>query len=136
MGRTTNSTSKNNEQFGCVFRYRRKALLLCAALPALAAGSAYAQEKPANLPPVQVEAPKERAKPKQGATATPSAARRRTARATRAPKPNANPQTVAAPDDGNGPNNNPSGPPLQQAPGLGKTGTKLADLPSSVQIVP
>ena len=39
-------------------------------------------------------------------------------------------------DDGNGPNNNNSGPPLQQAPSLGKTGTKLADLPISVQIIP
>jgi iron complex outermembrane recepter protein len=39
-------------------------------------------------------------------------------------------------DDGNGPNNNNSGPPLQQAPALGKTGTRLADLPASVQIIP
>ncbi len=39
-------------------------------------------------------------------------------------------------DDGNGPNNNNSGPPLQQAPSLGKTGTKLEDLPASVQIIP
>lgn len=39
-------------------------------------------------------------------------------------------------DDGNGPNNNTSGPPLQQAPSLGKTGTRLRDLPASVQIIP
>ncbi len=43
---------------------------------------------------------------------------------------------VQTADDGNGPNNNNSGPPLQQAPSLGKTGTKLADLPASVQIIP
>jgi iron complex outermembrane recepter protein len=41
-----------------------------------------------------------------------------------------------AADDGNGPNNSNSGPPLQQVPTLGKTGTKLEDLPVSVQIIP
>ena len=96
--------------------------------------AARAQDNAINLPPVQVEAPKNRATPKQTATSTPSSARKRTARTNKPPKPNT--QTAAAPDDGNGPNNNTSGPPLQQAPGLGKTGTKLADLPSSVQIIP
>ena len=43
---------------------------------------------------------------------------------------------AAASDDGNGPNNSNSGPPLQQVPGVGKTGTRLADLPVSVQIIP
>jgi iron complex outermembrane recepter protein len=45
-------------------------------------------------------------------------------------------ELASVPDDGNGPNNNNSGPPLQQVPELGKTGTKIADLPVSVQIVP
>jgi len=43
---------------------------------------------------------------------------------------------VTVVDDGNGPNNNNSGPPLQQVPGVGKTGTKLADIPASIQIIP
>jgi iron complex outermembrane receptor protein len=98
-------------------------------------GGAWAQDNSSNLPPVQVEAPKNRATPKQGANSTPSTTRRRTARTNKPPKPNTA-QTVAAPDDGNGPNNNTSGPPLQQAPGLGKTGTKLADIPASVQVIP
>ena len=98
-------------------------------------GVARAQDNSNNLPPVQVEAPKNRATPKQTATVTPSQNRRRTARTNKPPKPDAA-QTAAAPDDGNGPNNNTSGPPLQQAPGLGKTGTKLADIPASVQIIP
>jgi iron complex outermembrane receptor protein len=98
-------------------------------------GVASAQDNSSNLPPVQVEAPKNRATPKQSANSPPSTARRRTARTNKPPKPNTA-QTAAAPDDGNGPNNNTSGPPLQQAPGLGKTGTKLADLPASVQIIP
>src|ERR1700761_4140034 len=99
MGQNPNSKSKNtksenNGQFGRIFRYRRQALLLCVALPALAAGSAHAQQKPSDLPPVQVDAPKERAKPKQAAT-TPSTARRSATRTTRSPKPNANTQTAA-----------------------------------------
>ena len=60
--------------------------------------------------------------------------RRRTARASQPPKPVT--QTANVVDDGNGPNNSNSGPPLQQAPSLGKTGTKLQDLPASVQIIP
>jgi iron complex outermembrane receptor protein len=97
-------------------------------------GVARGQDNSSTLPPVQVEAPKNRATPKQTATSTPSSARRRTARTNTPPKPGA--QSAAAPDDGNGPNNNTSGPPLQQVPGLGKTGTKLGDLPVSVQIIP
>jgi iron complex outermembrane receptor protein len=98
-------------------------------------GGAWAQDNSSNLPPVQVEAPKNRATPKQSANSTPSTTRRRTARTNKPPKPNTA-QTAAAPDDGNGPNNTTSGPPLQQAPGLGKTGTKLADIPASVQVIP
>ena len=63
-----------------------------------------------------------------------TAAKRRTAHANQPPKPPAPTASVA--DDGNGPNNNNSGPPLQQVPGLGKTGTKLADIPASIQIIP
>jgi iron complex outermembrane receptor protein len=94
-----------------------------------------AQENQTNLPPVHIDAPENRSAPKQkqktaAATAT---ARRRRANATPA-KPTA--QAAQAADDGNGPNNNNSGPPLQQVPSFGKTGTKLADLPVSIQIIP
>jgi iron complex outermembrane recepter protein len=94
-----------------------------------------AQENQTNLPPVHIDAPENRSAPKQkqktaAATAT---ARRRRANVTPA-KPTA--QAAQAADDGNGPNNNNSGPPLQQVPSFGKTGTKLADLPVSIQIIP
>jgi iron complex outermembrane recepter protein len=117
-------------------RTYRYAGFFCVALTALVPLSAQAQTaaQPTNLPPVQVEAPKNRPAPKQASASTKPAARRRTARANQPPKPAAQTATVA--DDGNGPNNNNSGPPLQQAPSLGKTGTKLADLPVSVQIIP
>ena len=130
----TSRVSKNNEQLSRILRYRY-AGLLCAALPAFSAGVARAQDNSSTLPPVQVEAPKNRATPRQtAATSTPST-RRRTAQTNKPPKPDTA-QTAAAPDDGNGPNNNTSGPPLQQVPGLDKTGTKLGDLPASVQIIP
>ena len=132
-GQDTRWPGKNSGQSGRIFRYRYSALL-CAALPALAAGPACAQNAPADLPPVQVEAPKERATPKQAAT-TSKPTQRRTARTNRPPKPVAE-TAAAAPDDGNGPNNNTSGPPLQQTPGMDKTGTKIADLPMTAQIVP
>lgn len=131
MGPNTNRVSR--EQSGCLSRYRYRALL-CAALPALAAGPSHAENQPASLPPVQVEAPKERATPRQTAATSKPTSQRRSARTNKPPKPAA--ETAAAPDDGNGPNNNTSGPPLQQAPGVGKTGTKLADIPASVQVVP
>jgi iron complex outermembrane recepter protein len=133
MGLGTSRLGKNNEHISRILRYRY-AGLLCAAVPAFSMGTAQAQDRSSTLPPVQIEAPKQRATPKQSANSTPSTVRRRTARTNRPPKPNT--QTAAAPDDGNGPNNNNSGPPLQQAPGLGKTGTKLADIPSSIQIIP
>jgi iron complex outermembrane recepter protein len=124
---------KNNEQLNRILRYRY-AGLLCAALPIFSMGAAQAQDNSNSLPPVEVEAPKNRATPKPNTTSTPSTARRRTARTRTPPKPNT--QTAAAPDDGNGPNNNTSGPPLQQVPGMDKTGTKLANLPMSAQIIP
>jgi iron complex outermembrane recepter protein len=96
---------------------------------------ASAQENPTTLPPVHVEAPQNRSAPKpKQASAAAAAAKRRVSHANQSPKP-ATP-TASVVDDGNGPNNNNSGPPLQQAPSLGKTGTKLADLPLSVQIIP
>jgi iron complex outermembrane receptor protein len=135
MGQGTVRLSKNNEQLSRILRYRY-AGLLCAALPVIAMSPARAQDSSTNLPPVQVEAPKNRTAPKQAANATPSTARRRAARTNKPPKPNTNTQTAAAPDDGNGPNNNTSGPPLQQVPEAGKTGTKVGDLPLTVQIIP
>src|SRR5580692_7606055 len=133
MRQGTNRLGKNNEQLNRILRYRY-AGLLCAALPIFSMGAAQAQDNSNSLPPVEVEAPKNRATPKPNTTSTPSTARRRTARTRTPPKPNT--QTAAAPDDGNGPNNNTSGPPLQQVPGMDKTGTKLANLPMSAQIIP
>jgi iron complex outermembrane receptor protein len=97
--------------------------------------TAGAQENPTSLPPVHVDAPRNRPAPKskQASTAA-AAAKRRTAHANQPPKPAA--RTASVVDDGNGPNNNNSGPPLQQAPALGKTGTKLGDIPASIQIIP
>ncbi|HUN95345.1 MAG TPA: TonB-dependent receptor [Bradyrhizobium sp.] len=114
----------------------RYAGFFCAALTALVPLSVQAQTtgQPTNLPPVQVEAPKDRPAPKRASATAKPAARRRTVRANLPPKLAA--QTANGADDGNGPNNNNSGPPLQQEPSLGKTGTKLQDLPVSVQIIP
>jgi iron complex outermembrane recepter protein len=96
--------------------------------------SAQAQARPATLPPVQIDAPKNRPAPRHLPATAARASKRRTARSNQPPKPAS--QAASAADDGNGPNNTNSGPPLQQAPSLGKTGTKLADLPVSVQIIP
>ena len=112
----------------------RYAGFFCIALSALLPGSSRAQENPTSLPPVQVDAPKQRAPQKQTSSAAKPSVRRRTVRSNQAPKPST--ETAAVVDDGNGPNNNTSGPPLQQAPSLGKTGTKLADIPASVQVIP
>jgi iron complex outermembrane recepter protein len=97
--------------------------------------SAEAQDAPGMLPPVQIEAPRNRPLPRRTPTTAAKPSKRRTARSSQPPKL-ANQAASAPPDDGNGPNNNNSGPPPQQAPSLGKTGTKLADLPVSVQIIP
>ena len=105
------------------------------ALPAFVPVSAQAQQSPTTLPPVQIDAPE---KPSGAAAARSDDGsegfERRTTRSNQPSKPAT--QTASVVDDGNGPNNNNSGPPLQQAPSLGKTGTKLADLPVSVQIIP
>jgi iron complex outermembrane receptor protein len=99
----------------------------------LVPASAQAQDNPTTLPPVQVEAPKNRTAQKHtSATAKPTV-QRTAVRSNQAPKPAA--QTASVADTGNGPNNNTSGPPLQLTPSLGKTGTRLEDLPASVQII-
>jgi iron complex outermembrane recepter protein len=107
-------------------------MALAAFVPATA--QAQTAETPTNLPPVQVDAPKSRPAQKQASSTAKPAAKPKTARSNQPPKPAA--QTTSVADDGNGPNNNNSGPPLAQAPSLGKTGTKLEDLPASVQIIP
>jgi iron complex outermembrane recepter protein len=113
----------------------RIAAFACIALSALAPTLASAQNAPANLPPVQVDAPKNRV-PHRRTAATPApTAKRRSARSNQSRNPTAQAANPVI-DTGNGPNNNNSGPPLQQAPSLGKTGTKLSDLPASVQIIP
>src|ERR1700678_3387860 len=92
-----------------------------------------AQEKPTTLPPVNVDAPQNSAasKPHQASTKRTTNAKRTAARSNQS-----KPVAQAAPDNGNGPNNTYSGPPLGQVASLGKTGTKLEDLPASVQIIP
>jgi iron complex outermembrane receptor protein len=114
----------------------RYAGFFCIALSAFVPDQAQAQAQanPTTLPPVQVDAPKDRQPQRRTAATTKPSAKRRTVRSNQAPRPAA--QTASAVDTGNGPNNNNSGPPLQQAPSLGKTGTKLEDLPVSVQIIP
>jgi iron complex outermembrane recepter protein len=121
---------------GQIRRLYRFAGVACVAFPALIPAPARAQEKPAALPPVDINAPPSRPAPKPQHASTPrtSGAKRTASRSNQPPKPPAS--AAAAVDDGNGPNNSNSGPPLQQAPSLGKTGTKLADLPASVQIIP
>src|ERR1700722_16868753 len=104
MRQGVNRLGKNNEQLNRILRYRY-AGLLCAALPVFSMGAAQAQDSSNSLPPVEVEAPKNRATPKPSTTSTPSTAQRRTARTSTPPKP-ATQTTAAAPDDGNGPNNN------------------------------
>jgi iron complex outermembrane recepter protein len=110
----------------------RYAGLFSATMLMLIPATGQAQEKPTTLPPVNVDAPQIRAasKPQQASTKRTTNAKRTAARSNQ-PKPVA--QTT--PDDGNGPNNTYSGPPLGQVASLGKTGTKLEDLPASVQII-
>jgi iron complex outermembrane recepter protein len=108
------------------------AVFLCA-LP-LIPDAAWAQDRSTALPPVQIDAPRNRPPKRSATTAATTTARRRTVRAAQPPRPAA--PAAAASDDGNGPNNSNSGPPLQQVPAVGKTGTRLADLPVSVQVIP
>ena len=120
-----------NNRRGCACRYAGS---FCLSLSVLVPALARAQDTtPTTLPPVQVEAPKNRTAQKHTSATAKPAARRTTVRSSQAPKPAA--QTVSAADTGNGPNNNTSGPPLQLTPSLGKTGTRLEDLPASVQII-
>lgn len=96
--------------------------------------TAQAQTGAATLPPVQVDVPKNRPAPKRAAAAKSGTARRRSVRTAQSARPVA--AAAVAADEGNGPNNSNAGPALQQVPGVGKTGTRLADLPATVQIVP
>lgn len=113
--------------------------MLCA-LPGLSLGfgaaTAQAQTAATALPPVQVDAPKNRPAPKRASVANTSTARRRNARTAQPSRPITATAASAASDNGNGPNNSNAGPPLQQVPGVGKTGTPLAQLPGTVQIIP
>jgi hypothetical protein len=108
--------------------------------PAAPPGTTSAQQTPLEPPPaavppgrrplpqINVQGPKRApAKPRQGAT-----------RQTNAPAvaaPTAPPAVQPPPDLGVGNTAGPTVPPLQQTPSLGKTGTKLEDLPTSVQII-
>jgi iron complex outermembrane recepter protein len=131
-----NRYAEASNSSGRIRRLYRFAGFLCLAFPALMPAPAQAQDKPAVLPPVDINAPQNRPAPKPQHASTPrtSGAKRTASRSNQPPKPATS--AAAAVDDGNGPNNSNSGPPLQQAPSLGKTGTKLADLPVSVQIIP
>ncbi len=87
------------------------------------------------LPPVSVTAPKPKPRPRTRPSDGPQSAARRNA----APNPATNPAAAPAtqPDGlGIGNTNATSVPALAQTPSLGKTGTQLGDLPSSVQIIP
>jgi iron complex outermembrane recepter protein len=124
------ATGISNSRRGYAYRYAGS---FCLSLSVFVPALAQAQDTPTTLPPVQVEAPKNRTAQKHtSATAKPTV-RRTAVRSNQAPKPAA--QTPIVADTGNGPNNNTSGPPLQLTPSLGKTGTRLEDLPASVQII-
>jgi iron complex outermembrane receptor protein len=105
---------------------------VCAIIAALGAASAQnaGAEPPdgTKLPQINVRAPKPAAaKPRQTST------RRTNGPAVAVPAAPAAAQPAA--DLGVGNNAGSTVPPLQQAPSLGKTGTKLEDLPTSVQII-
>jgi iron complex outermembrane recepter protein len=122
----------------CVFRSVRSGLSLgssvCAIVAAVGAASAQNAGPPAAppgdkpLPQINVQTPK-RAPPKPRRTSTGPTT-------PPAPAAPAAPAAVQAPPDlGVGNNAGSTVPPLQQTPSLGKTGTKLEDLPESVQII-
>jgi iron complex outermembrane recepter protein len=80
------------------------------------------------LPQINVQAPKRTAAPLRQSTT-------RRANAPADAGSAAPSRTQPSADLGVGNNAGPAVPPLQQAPSLGKTGTKLEDLPASVQII-
>ena len=116
------------------------AMALSAAPAGAQSASEPQQARPGEqLPPVSVTAP---ATKRHAATATPShradrgkPQRRPQQQAARAPAEAPSVQASGA-DSSSSLNAGNSGPALQQVPSLGKTGTKLEDLPASVQIVP
>jgi iron complex outermembrane recepter protein len=92
------------------------------------------------LPPVDVAAPVQKRRPAPSAPSR-RAERgppRRSARVARRAPQQVQPPSVQASgaDSSSAINAGNSGPPLQQVASLGKTGTKLGDLPASVQIIP
>jgi iron complex outermembrane recepter protein len=108
--------------------------LLCLA-NTLAAGAQDAAPAPGALPEIKVSAQKPTVKRAAKRAGPPTQTRRTpavTAAATGGPPAAGDAGTAGAPGAPNGV----SGPPLAQTPALGKTNTKLADLPSSVVIVP
>ena len=95
-----------------------------------------AQSDALQLPPLEIHEPvrKPRRTRNEAGSQADSAARRQRV-SERAPAATAPPSTAP---DGLGIGNSATNtvPPLQQAPALGKTGTKVGDLPASVQIIP
>jgi iron complex outermembrane recepter protein len=87
------------------------------------------------LPPLVVNEPKKKPKPARPRQTT--ATRTNARRASRStPPPAAQPASQVSDNLGIG-NQGGNGPPLlEQIPGLGKTGTKLEDIPVSIQIIP
>jgi iron complex outermembrane receptor protein len=116
----------------------RRAILLASTIIVccVEVSAARAQNSNTTLPPVEVQAPEKRKLPSRPRSRTQSAVagKRRTARSNQAPK-TTSPTASAGGTGGNGANDGQSGSPLQQTPALGKTGTKLEDLPVSVQII-
>jgi iron complex outermembrane recepter protein len=86
------------------------------------------------LPSVVVTAPKSKPKPRSATDRRPSVTRRANT-PTEATAP-ASPATQPSANLGIGNTAATTVPPLQQTPSLGKTGTKLENLPASVQIIP
>ena len=113
---------------------------MCLSIGAIPEGLAQVNEAPnpsdqRTLPPVVVTAPKSKPKPRPATDRRPSVTRRTNTPA-EAAAPTAPPATQPSADLGIGNTATTTVPPLQQAPSLGKTGTKLEDLPSNIQIVP
>src|SRR5262249_41452763 len=116
------------------------ALIAFGASPSRAQTAAPAQAAPAELPPVNVTAPENR---RRSVTPTPShraqrGTPQRTRQAARHPAPAGQVPSVqsSGADSSSTINAGNSGPPLQQVVSAGKTGTKVGDMPVSVQIIP
>ncbi len=97
---------------------------------------AQAQQANTQLPPVEITSPQKKPLPpkRRAANATSAVSRRRAARSEQSSTPVV--QANSGENLGNGRSSGDAGPALQQTPALGKTGTRLADLPATVQIIP